>query len=112
MVSLNRVLLAGNTTRDPELRYTPSGRPVTDVGLAVNTRRNGRDGESVDEALFMEVVLWDHQAEFAAEHVRKGALVLVEGRLTFHEWEKDGVKRNKVKVTAERLQVLGDRPAL
>ena len=109
MASYNRVILVGNVTRDPELRYTPSGMAVTDVGLAVNDRRKNSDGEWVEETTFVDVTLWARQAEVASEYLSKGSPVLIEGRLKLDTWETDGQKRSKLKVIGERMQMLGTR---
>ena len=105
--SFNRVILVGNLTRDPELRYTPSGTPVCDIGLAVNDRRKNPNGEWVEETTFVDVTLWARTAEVASEYLGKGSQVLIEGRLKLDSWETDGQKRSKLKVVGERLQMLG-----
>ena len=109
MASFNRVILVGNLTRDPELRYIPSGTAVTDIGLAVNSRRKNANGEWVDETTFVDVTLWARQAEVAGEYLSKGSPVLIEGRLKLDQWEQEGQKRSKLKVVGERLQMLGTR---
>ena len=81
MASYNRVVLVGNLTRDPELRYIPSGTAVTEVGLAVNDRRKNAAGEWIDETTFIDITLWGRQAEIASEYLSKGSSVLIEGRL-------------------------------
>jgi single-strand DNA-binding protein len=106
MASYNRVILVGNLTRDPELRYIPSGTAVTDVGLAVNDRVK-RGDQWVDEATFVDVTLWGRTAEIANEYLSKGSPVLIEGRLKLDRWEKEGQKHSKLKVVGERLQMLG-----
>ena len=107
MASLNRVILAGNLTKDPEVRYTPSGTAVGDLRLALNERFKQGD-EWVDRPVYLDVTVWARQAETCAEFLRKGSPVLVEGRLQRDEWEdKEGNKRSKVKVVAERVQFLG-----
>jgi len=107
MASFNRVILVGNLTRDPELRYLAKKAPVCDTRLAVNDRVN-RDGQWVDEPTFVDVTLWGRTAEVANEFLRKGAAVLIEGRLKLDAWEtKEGEKRSKLKVVAERMQTLG-----
>lgn len=108
MASFNRVVLVGNLTRDVELRYTPQGTAVTDVGLAVNERVK-RNDQWVDEANFFDVTLWGRLAEIAGEYLSKGSSVLIEGRLKQESWEQEGKKRSKVKVVAEKLQMLGGR---
>jgi len=109
MASFNRVILVGNLTRDPELRYTPSNTPVTEIGLAVNDRRKNAAGEWIEETTFVDVTLWARQAEVASEYLTKGSPVLIEGRLKFDSWEKDGQKHNKLRVVGERMQMLGSR---
>ena len=109
MASYNRVILVGNLTRDPELKYIPSGTAVTEVGLAVNDRRKNAQGEWVDETTFVDVTLWARQAEVASEYLSKGSSVLIEGRLKYDTWEKDGQKHSKLRVVGERMQMLGGR---
>ena len=109
MASYNRVILVGNLTRDVELRYIPSGMAVTDIGLAVNDRRKNASGEWVEETTFVDVTLWGRQAEVASEYLTKGAPVLIEGRLKLDSWEKDGQKFSKLRVTGEKMQMLGAR---
>ncbi|WP_442482075.1 single-stranded DNA-binding protein [Aeoliella sp. SH292] len=106
MASFNRVILIGNLTRDPELRYIPSGTAVSELGLAVNERVKKGD-QWVDEANFFDVTLWGRTAEIANEYLSKGSSVLIEGRLKYETWEKDGQKRNKVKIIGEKMQMLG-----
>ncbi|HKD38519.1 MAG TPA: single-stranded DNA-binding protein [Pirellulales bacterium] len=107
MGSFNRVILMGNITRDPELRYIPSGTAVTDLGLAVNDRRKNASGEWVDETTFVDVTLWGRTAEIACEYLNKGSPVFIEGRLKLDSWEKDGKKNYKLRVVGERLQLIG-----
>ena len=108
--SYNRVILLGNLTRDPEIRYTPSGTAVTDVGLAVNDRRKNSEGQWVDETTYVDVTLWGRTAEVAGEYLSKGSPVLIEGRLKLDSWESgDGQKRNKLRVVCERMQMVGSR---
>jgi single-strand DNA-binding protein len=109
MASFNRVVLMGNVTRDPELRYIPSGKAVTDLGLAVNERRKLPSGEWGEETTFVDITLWDRNAEVAGEYVTKGSPVLIEGRLKLETWEKDGKKNSKLKVIGDRLVLLGGR---
>ena len=108
MASYNRVVLVGNLTRDPELRYIPSGTAVSDIGLAVNDRVK-RGDQWVDEATFVDITLWGRTAEIANEYLSKGSPVLIEGRLKLDRWEKDGQKHSKLKVVGERMQMLGSR---
>jgi single-strand DNA-binding protein len=109
MASFNRVILVGNLTRDPELRYIPSGMAVTDIGLAVNDRRKTANGEWVEETTFVDVTLWARTAEVASEYLSKGSPVLIEGRLKLDTWEKDGKKNYKLRVVGERMQMLGGK---
>ncbi|MEJ7818842.1 MAG: single-stranded DNA-binding protein [Rubrobacteraceae bacterium] len=105
MVSFNRVVLAGNLTRDPELRFTSGGIPVCDFGLAVNRVRS--KSEEVD---FFDITAWRELGETIANYKKKGDPILVEGKLQFRTWEaKDGSKRNKVDVVADNVQFLGGR---
>jgi len=107
MANLNKVFLVGNLTRDPEVRYTPSGKAVADIGLAVNRRYRTQSGEYEEETCFVTVTVWDRAAETCGEYLRKGSPLLVEGRLKFDQWERDGQKHNKLTVVAERTQFLG-----
>lgn len=108
MVRMNRVLLAGNLTRDPVLRKTSKGLAVADLGLAVSDGYHGKNGGSEESTCFVDVVAWDKQAEACGEYLHKGAAVMVEGRLQFEQWkDKEGQPRNKLKVTADRVQFLG-----
>jgi len=110
MASFNRVILMGNLTRDIELRYTPSSMAVCDIGLAVNDRRKSATGEWIDETTFVDITLFGRTAEVAGEYLKKGAPVLIEGRLKLDQWEtNDGQKRSKLKVVCERMQMLGGR---
>lgn len=109
MASYNRVILMGNLTRDIQLRYTPTGTPVTEVGLAVNDRRKGQNGEWIDETTFVDVTFWGRTAEVASEYLSKGSPVFVEGRLKLDSWEKDGQKNYKLRVVCDRMQLLGGR---
>ena len=108
MASLNKVLLIGNLTRDPELRYTPQGAAVCEFSIAINEKFKGKDGNWTDKVHYIDIVAWARQAETCAEYLKKGRPVCVEGRLTQDRWEQpDGQKRSKVRVTAERVQFLG-----
>ncbi len=109
MASYNRVILLGNLTRDPELRYIQSGMAVTDLGLAVNERRKGPNGDWIEEATFVDVTAWGRNAEIASEFLTKGSPVLIEGRLKLDTWEKEGQKRSKLKVVCEVLRLVGGR---
>jgi single-strand DNA-binding protein len=108
MASYNRVLLMGNLTRNPEIRYTPSGTAVADLGLAVNENFKNKAGETVEQTCFVDVVVWGRQAETASEYLQKGSPVFVEGRLQLDQWEnQQGEKRSKLRVRADRVQFLG-----
>jgi len=109
MASFNKVVLVGNVTRDPEVRYIASGTAVSDIGLAVNDRRKTATGEWVEETTFVDVTLWGRTAEVAGEYVTKGSPLLIEGRLKLDTWEKDGKKNSKLRVVCERMQLLGGR---
>src|SRR3954469_17305290 len=109
MASFNRVILVGNLTRDPELRYIPSGTAVTDIGLAVNNKHKNQAGEWVEETTFVDITLWARLAEIASEYLTKGSSVLIEGRLKLDTWEKDGKKNSKLRVVGERMQMLGGK---
>jgi single-strand DNA-binding protein len=108
MASYNRVILVGNLTRDPELRYISTGTAVSEIGLAVNDRYKKND-QWVEETTFVDVTLWGRTAEVANEYLSKGSSVLIEGRLKLHSWEKDGQKHSKLRVTCDRMQMLGSR---
>jgi single-strand DNA-binding protein len=110
MASINRVFLMGNLTRDPELRYTPGGSAVTEIGLAVNRRYKAQSGEMQEETTFVDITVWGRQAENVNQYLSKGRPVFVEGRLQLDSWEtQDGQKRSKLKVVADNVQFLGSR---
>lgn len=107
MASFNKVLLIGNLTKDPELRYTPQGTAVVNLRLAVNRKFKDRAQELKEEVCFINAVVWDKQAETCNQYLRKGSPVFVEGRLQSRSWEDNtGQKRNTIEVRAERLQFL------
>lgn len=107
MIDLNKVLIAGRLTRDPELRYTSSGTAVTTLPLAVSRKYTSKTGEKKEDTCFINVVAWQKSAEFCAEYLSKGRAVLVEGRLQSRSWETDtGQKRSTVEVVAQRVQFL------
>jgi single-strand DNA-binding protein len=107
MANLNKVLLIGNLTRPPELRYTPSGIAVADLRLAVNRSFSTQGGERREETCFLTVVVWGKQAESCSEYLDKGSQIFVEGRLQTRDWEgKDGQKRTVTEVVAERVQFM------
>ena len=110
MASFNKVILMGNLTRDPELRYIPSGAPVCNFDLAVNRSYTTQAGERRDEVCYITIVVWGKQAESCGEYLGKGRTVLVEGHLQQRSWETpEGQKRSKHEVVAERVQFLGPR---
>jgi single-strand DNA-binding protein len=112
MASFNKVMLIGNVTRDPEVKYTPKGSAVADVGLAINRTYQNQSGEKVEEVTYLDVELWGRLAEIAGEYAKKGRPIFVEGRLRMDSWEdkQSGQKRNRLKVVGEGLQLLGSRP--
>jgi single-strand DNA-binding protein len=112
MASFNKVILVGNVTRDPEVRFTPGGTAVTDVGLAVNRFWMDKGtNERKEETTFIDVTLWGRTAEVAGEYLAKGRPCLIEGRLQLDQWDdkETGQKRSKLKVIGETLQLLGSR---
>jgi single-strand DNA-binding protein len=109
MASFNRVILLGNLTRDVEVKYLQSGMAVADIGLAVNDRRKNQAGEWVEETTFVDITLWGRTAEVAGEYLSKGSPVLIEGRLKLDQWEKDGQKHSKLRVTGDRMQMVGSK---
>jgi single-strand DNA-binding protein len=110
MANLNKVLLLGNLTRDPELRYTPKGTAVADVALAINRIWNNEQNQRQEETTFVDITLWGRQAEIAQQYLTKGRGVFIEGRLQMDTWEDktSGQKRSKLKVVAENLQFMPD----
>ena len=112
MASYNRVILVGNLTRDPVVRYTPSGTAVSEIGLAVSRQWTDRQSnQRKEETTFVDVTLWGRQAEVAGEYLAKGRPVLIEGRLQLDQWEdkQSGEKRSKLRVVGETMQMLGSR---
>ena len=111
MAQLNKVFLMGNLTRDPELRRLPSGSAVTELGLALNRSYTGKDGEKREEVVFIDVTVWDRQAETCCQYLKKGRAVHVEGYLKMDSWDdkSTGEKRSKIKVQADRVQFLDRR---
>jgi single-strand DNA-binding protein len=109
MASYNKVMLIGNLTRDPEVRYTPKGSAVCDIGLAVNRVYTSDSGEKVEEVTFVDVVLWSKMAELAGKYLHKGRPVFIEGRLQMDSWEdkQTGQKRTRLRVVGEQMQFLG-----
>jgi single-strand DNA-binding protein len=113
MASFNKVILLGNLTRDPEVRYTPKGSAVCDLGIAVNRQYTLDSGEKREEVTYVDVVLWSRLAEIAGEYLKKGRPVFIEGRLQLDQWDdkQSGQKRSKLRVIGETMQLLGSRPA-
>src|SRR5688500_3290486 len=111
MANINRVILVGNLTRDPELRHTPSGTSVGKVRLAVNSRqKDAATGEGGEKPNFFDVTVWGGQGENCAQFLSKGRAVGVDGRLDWREWEaQDGTKRQAVEVIADTVQFIGGR---
>lgn len=110
MANLNKVMLIGNLTRDPELRHTPKGSAVADLGLAVNRKVQDGNGGWKDETTFVDVTVWGSSAENAQKYLTKGRGVFIEGRLQMDVWDDKatGQKRSKLKVVADILQYLPD----
>ncbi len=116
MTDLNRVFLAGNLTRDPEVRYIPSGTAVADLQLAISRRYKTAAGEPKEDVCYVPVTAWGRQAETAGQYLKKGSAVLIEGSLRYKQWESNGEKRSRLEVNADRVQFLdrlkraGDAP--
>lgn len=112
MASYNRVILIGNLTKDPELRRTPSGTAVCDLRIAVNDSYRNKEGERIERALFVDVVVWDKQAEACNQYLKKGNPLFVEGRLQYEEWKTpQGESRNRLRIVASRTQFIGTPPS-
>ncbi len=113
MANFNKVMLMGNLTRDPEVRYTPKGTAVAEIGLAINRFFSGENGEKREETTFVDVTLWGRTAEIAGEYLKKGRPVFIEGRLQLDTWDDktSGQKRSKLKVVGEGMQLIGSRDA-
>ena len=111
MASYNRVILMGNLTRDPEMKYLPSGTAVTNFGLAMSEKYTDREsGETKENVCFVDVEAWNRQAEIVNEYLSKGSPVFIEGSLKFDSWETpEGEKRSRLKVRVFRLQLIGGR---
>jgi single-strand DNA-binding protein len=112
MASFNKVILLGNLTRDPELRYTPQGSAVCEFALALNSvYTNKQTGQKVEEVSYIDLVAWGKTGETIAEYMKKGRQIMVEGRLKQDRWEaQDGKKMSKVRVTVESFTFVGARP--
>ena len=111
MASYNKVMIIGNLTRDPEIKYTPKGTAIADIGLAVNRNYTTDSGEKREEVTFIDVTLWGRVAEIVGEYCKKGRPLFVEGRLHLDTWDDKatGQKRSKLKVVGENIQLLGSR---
>ena len=111
MASFNKVIIAGNLTRDPELRYTPKGMAVVKLGMAVNRTWKNESGESKEEVTFVDVDVWGRQAEVIAQYMRKGRPLLVEGRLKLDTWEDKNThqKQSKLKVVLESFSFIDSK---
>ena len=111
MASVNKVMLIGNLTRDPEIKYTPKGTAIADIGLAVNRTYSTESGEKREEVTFIDVTLWGRVAEIVGEYCKKGRPLFVEGRLQLDTWDDKatGQKRSKLKVVGENIQLLNSR---
>jgi single-strand DNA-binding protein len=107
--NINRVIVTGNLTRDPELRNTPGGTSVCKMRIAVNSSRKNAAGEWEDKPNYFDVTVWGAQGENCATYLAKGRPVAIDGRLDWHEWEQDGNKRQAVEIIADRVQFLGSR---
>ena len=109
--NINRVVLVGNLTRDPELRHTPSGTPVCSLRLAVNTRRKDESGQWTDKPNYFDITVWGQQGENCAQYLSKGRPVAIDGRLEWREWQdkETGQKRQAVDIIADSVQFLGSR---
>lgn len=109
MASVNKVMLLGNLTRDPEIRYTPKGTAVTDLGMAINRIRTGDNGERIEEVTYVDVTLWGRSAELAGQYLSKGRSVFIEGRLQLDQWDDKatGQKRSRLRVVGENMQFIG-----
>jgi single-strand DNA-binding protein len=113
MANFNKVILAGNLTRDPELRYTPKGTAIASFGLAINRKWKSETGESKEEVCFVDVEAWDRQAEVVAQYFKKGRPILVEGRLKFDQWEDKNThqKQSKLRVRLETFSFIDTKGA-
>jgi single-strand DNA-binding protein len=112
MASFNKVILAGNLTRDPELRYTPKGTAIAKIGLAVNRTWTGEDGVKKEEVNFIDVEAWGRQGEVIAQYMKKGRPLLIEGRLKLDSWEDKNTKQkvSKLKVVLESFSFIDSKP--
>ncbi len=113
MANLNKVMLMGNITRDIDIKYTPKGTAIAEMGLACNRVRIGDDGQKIEEVTFVDVTLWGRQAELANQYLAKGRSVYIEGRLKLDTWtdKESGKQRSKLSVVAENMQFIGGAPS-
>jgi single-strand DNA-binding protein len=113
MASFNKVIIAGNLTRDPELRYTPKGTAIASFGMAISRKWKSESGETKEEVAFVDVEAWDRQAEVVAQYFKKGRPILVEGRLKFDQWEDKNThqKRSKLSVRLESFSFIDTKHA-
>jgi single-strand DNA-binding protein len=107
MANFNKVLLIGNLTRDPEVRYTPKGTAVGDLAIAINDSYKAQDGTIKETVTYVDIEVWGRQAETCKQYLTKGRPVFIEGRLKLDQWEQEGQKKSRMKVVAERVQFLG-----
>jgi single-strand DNA-binding protein len=108
-MNINRVVLTGNLTRDPEVSATPGGLSICKLGIAVNTRRKGSDGQWEEKPNFFRVTVFGRQAESCGNYLKKGRAVAIDGRLEWSQWERDGQKRESIDIIADSVQFLGGR---
>ena len=109
MSSFNKVIIMGRLTRDVDLRTTSGGNSVTDLGIAINERRLGANGEWVDAIQFVDVTFWNRKAEVIAQYFKKGSPILIEGALQLDRWEKDGKNFSKLKVRGTDFSFVGNK---
>jgi single-strand DNA-binding protein len=114
MANLNKVMLIGNLTRDPELRHTPKGTAVSEISLAINRNWTNDQGQKQEDTTFVEVTLWGRQAEVVQQYVTKGSPIYIEGRLQLDSWDdkETGKKRSKLRVIGENFQFLSGKPGV
>jgi len=112
MANFNKVIIAGNLTRDPELRYTPKGTAIAKIGLAINRVWTNEAGEKKEDVTFVDVEVWGRTAENVGQYMRKGRPILIEGRLKLDQWDdkQTGQKKSRLGVVAETVQFLGSAP--
>jgi single-strand DNA-binding protein len=112
MPAFNKVIIAGNLTRDPQVRFLSNEKAVAEFGLAINRKIKTADGQVKDETVFVDCEAWGRTAELVGQYLTKGRAALIEGRLKFDSWEDkaSGQKRSKLKVVADTVQFLGDKP--